>query len=135
MEKERPESARADTDKIIAKLNDLDTEWQHSLSVKTLFVECWRRKGKQVRFYSNEMRYMPIITVRDTYIRCKVYPQSSPDKELQLAIALVKTLCGDYDDLPPIMELPDLTCKIQINENESCTIIARQILALLHSNI
>lgn len=135
----RDASTRVDVNKklVYKELNTLDPEWKHN-TLEELLQRYWEKNDRTVRWgnelgMDNPIKNMPIAVKRSTHIIFKIYPQQSPDRNLQLAIALVKSICKDYDKQADIMEVGESACPRQICETEPCTIIAREILSYFYS--
>lgn len=122
---------------VYDKLDALDDKWM-DCTLEDLLVKHWKCQGCEIKWgiewnMDNPIRNMPVVTKRKTYVLFIIYSLNSPDRNLQLAIALVKSICKDYDRLDDIMQAGDYSCPTQIREDDPCTIIARDILSKLYN--
>lgn len=133
-------SQKVECKKVYKELSALDPKWMHCTLEELLrkYWEEYREERKTVRWgtewkIDNPIRNMPVVSKRSSYIIFNVYSLQSPDRDLQLAIALVKSICKDYDKLADITGAGEYACPTQICENDFCTIIAKDILSQLYN--
>jgi hypothetical protein len=126
----RAKSVRTDKDVF----NVLDTQcsnWQES-DPESLLKQYWQIHGMQVNLKkSHTPNVKPAVSRRSSYFSFEIYEPPSPDRDLQLVIALVKSICGDYNDLSNI-STGSAVCPSKIIETDFCTIVARKILFLMN---
>ena len=133
----RKSSSRVDVIRklVYEELDTLDSEWM-CVTLEELLRRYWMKHSKEVRWgkgIDNPIKNMPVISNRSSHITFIVYSLQSPDRNLQLAIALVKSICKDYDKLADITEAGEYACPMPICETDPCTIAARDILSKLYN--